>query len=95
MIQSHHVLLLSMLQQVSCKVPLCVQGEQADTAAFSGDTDDEGSGWETASDAEEDDDKAAPDAAQPAAAMDAEGGAGVAPCLPCFRHPLMCLALQR
>ena len=42
---------------------------------LSGDTDDEGSGWETASDADE---EASASGAQAAAAMDAEDGAGTA-----------------
>ena len=49
------------------------QVKQADAATLSGDTDDEGSGWETASDVEED---PSADGVQAAAMTDAEDGAG-------------------
>ncbi len=47
----------------------CLQGEQADAALADGDTDDEGSDWESASDAEDEQEGA--DAAQPMATAEA------------------------
>ena len=57
-----------------------MQVELEDAVTLSGDTDDAGSGWETASDA--DDEQPAADGAQRGSAMEAESSAGAARLMP-------------
>ena len=60
-------------QTAKLKATRSSQGEQADAVLADGDTDDAGSGWETASDAEDEEEGA--DGAQPMATTEAGNGA--------------------